>query len=315
MSAADVEQALELLKSNYVNADALNDTEIERAKLEGVLLRLREGAVLTSDSNTPAAPTAPFYSDFVGGHVGYLRIGDLNRANLDALDTSLQSLTTKKIDAAIIDLRASTSSSDFEIAADVAKRFCPKGATLFSLRKAGAKQERTFSSDRDPTFQGVTTVLVDGDTSGAAEALAGALRLRAKALVIGAPTAGRAVQYSDLKLNGGRMLRVAVAQAVLPEAQQIFPGGVKPDIAIEMPAAEKREIFQQSRDKGMAPFLFEPERPHLNEASLMSGRNPEIEAVENAQRRGRSAAQTALHDVVAQRALDVITSISVYAHR
>ena len=41
-------------------------------------------------------------------------------------------------------------------------------------------------------------VLADSDTSGAAEAIAAALRFYNKALVIGQPTAGRAAEYSDL---------------------------------------------------------------------------------------------------------------------
>jgi hypothetical protein len=35
----------------------------------------------------------------------------------------------------------------------------------------------------------------------------------------------------------------------------------------------------------MAPFVFEVDRPHLNEAALLSGTNPEIDASQAAQRR------------------------------
>src|SRR2546423_1546845 len=89
----------------------------------------------------------------------------------------------KKIEALIVDLRASAG-SDFESAAEFAKRFTAKGKTLFTLKKQG-KQDRAFASDRDPAYQGLIVVLADGETAGGAEAFASALRFYDKALVIG----------------------------------------------------------------------------------------------------------------------------------
>lgn len=315
LNSADVQKAIDVLKSNYLKPDALNETELDRAKLEGVLARIGRGAILTAEGSQASQPPSAFYSDILSGHIAYLRPGDISRANVDAMDPVVQSFASKKIDAAIVDLRASSGSSDFEMAAEFAKRFCPKGKLLFTVRKAAARQERTFTADREPAFSGLVIVLADAETSGAAEMIAGALRLHNKALVIGAQTAGRPVEYADFKIAPGKTLRVAVGEAVLPEGNPIFPDGLKPDLAVELPAADKREIFVQSREKGMGPFVFEPERPHMNEAALMAGRNPEIEALEAAQRRGRPSDKGALRDPVAQRALDVVTSISVYQRK
>ncbi len=167
----------------------------------------------------------PFYAEVLDGHIGYMRLGALTAANLKSMDASLQTFRGKKIDAVVIDLRASPATNDFAIAADFAKRFTPPGKPLFTLRKTAAKQERAFVADGTPAFQGLMIVLADGDTAGPAEAIAGVLRLYNKALVIGAPSAGRAVEYADLPLNGGRMLRVAVAEAVLPEGASLVPWG------------------------------------------------------------------------------------------
>jgi hypothetical protein len=158
----------------------------------------------------------------------------------------------------------------------------------------------------------LTIILADGDTAGAAEAIAGAIQLYDRALVVGQPTAGRAVEYSDLKLPSGKILRVAVGEAFLPENRPLFPGGIKPDVPVEMSAADKREVFLQSSAKGMTPFVVENERPHLNEAALISGRNPELEAMEAAQRRGRGPEKATVHDPVLQRALDLVTSIGIF---
>ena len=261
------------------------------------------------------APTA-FYSEIIGGHIGYVRIGSLNAADLQALDKSLSNFAAKKVDAVIVDLRASQATTDLALAAEFAKRFCPKGKTLFTLRKPAARQDRLFNSDRDPAFRGLIMVLTDSDTVGAAEAIAAALRFYNRALIIGQTTAGRAAEYSDLSLPSGKVLRAAAAEMISPDGRSLFPEGMKPDLPVEMSMADKREIFQLSAEKGMGPFVYEAGRPHLNEAALLAGTNPEVEAAEAAQqRRGRSPEKPPTHDPVLQRALDVVTSLEVYQKR
>jgi hypothetical protein len=315
MDSADLKEAIQLLKNNYIKPEALNETELSRAAFEGILTRLGRGVILLPNANAePAEPATPFYAEILEGHVGYLRLGALNKANLDALDTNLQSFAAKKVDAVVLDFRASPATNDFPVAAEFAKRFCPKNKALFTLRKTTARQERTFTSDRDPAYQGLIILLADGDTAGAAEAVAGVIHIYNKAVMIGQQTAGRAVEYSDLKLPSGKLLRVAVGEAVLPEGRPLFPGGLKPDVSVEMAAADKREVFQTSREKGMTPFLTENSRPHLNEAALISGKNPELEAMEAAQRR-KTPEKSSVHDAVLQRALDLVTSIEIFQKR
>ena len=54
----------------------------------------------------------------------------------------------------------------------------------------------------------------------------------------------------------------------------------------------------------------------MNEAALLAGTNPEVEAAEAAQqRRGRAPEKAPPHDPVLQHALDVVTSLEVYQSR
>jgi C-terminal processing protease CtpA/Prc len=316
MGAADLQQAMQLLKSHYIDPEAVNDVELNRAMLSGLLARLGRGVMLLAERSAAAPePQHPFFGEIIDGHIGYLRVGALSQPNLQAIDTMLQGFAGKKVDAVVVDLRASPATNDFASAAEFAERFCAKGKPLFTVRKSAAKQERPFMSNRDPAYRGLMIVLADGDTAGPAEAVAGVLRLYNKALIIGQATAGRAVEYSDLPLHGGRMLRVAVAEAVLPEGRPLFPDGLAPDVPVEMPAADKRIVFEQSLTKGMAPFVFESERAHMNEAALLAGRNPELEAMEAAQKRGRTQEKPLPRDPVLQRALDVVTSLAIYQKR
>jgi Peptidase family S41 len=314
LGESDLQAAVTLLKSNFTNPEAITDAELNRATLEGLLVRMPGGLMLLpGHENAAAESTASFYSEVFEGHVGYLRLGALNSANLKEMDKKLQDFVAKKIDALIIDLRAS-STGDFATAAEFAKRFCPKGKALFTVRKPAARQDRPFNSDRDPAFQGLVVVLSDSDTAGGAEALAAVLRLSDKALIVGETSAGRGVEYSDLPLPSGKILRVASAEVVLADGQPLFPGGVKPDLPVEMPVADTRQIFRLSGEKGMTPFIYETERPHLNEAALIAGTNPELD-IPDAQRRNRAREKQPARDSVLQRALDVVTSLEIYQKR
>ncbi len=314
---ADVQAFITLLKGNFTDPDALTDTELNRATVEGLLLRLPHGITLLpgKEDLSAAAPTA-FYSEIIAGRVGYVRLGSLNNANLQALDKALSGFVAKKVNDLIVDLRASPATSDLSLAAEFAKRFCPKGKPIFTLRKPAGNQDRVFSSERDPAFRGLVMVLTDGDTSGAAEAIAAALRFYNKALVIGQPTAGRAAEYSDLHLSENKIVRLAVAELISPDGSSLFPEGVKPDLPVDMSLVEKRKIFQLSSEKGLDPFIYDAGRPHMTEAALLAGTNPELEVAEAAQqRRGRAPEKPASHDPVLQRGLDVVTSLEVYQKR
>jgi hypothetical protein len=317
LGPADLQAVITLLKSNFTNPDAITDAELNRATVEGLMVRLPRGVMLLpGKESTPSEAPSAFYSEIIGGHIGYLRVGSLTNANLQALDKSLSGSAAKKVDALIIDLRSSPGTSDLALAAEFTKRFCPKGKALFTLRRPAGGQDRVFSSERDPAFRGLVMVLADGDTVGAAEAIAAAVRFYDRALVIGQSTAGRAAEYADLPLPGGKILRVAVAEMISPEGRSLFPEGIKPDLPVEMPMADKRRIFQLSGEKGMGPFVYEAGRPHMNEAALLAGTNPEMEAAEAAQqRRGRAPEKPPPHDPVLQRALDVVTSLEIYQKR
>src|SRR5205823_13942684 len=77
LAPAEIDETIRVLKSNFVDPNALKDQEINRATLEGLLTRLHGGAMLVaSKTMTPESP-APFYSEVLGNHIGYIRIGSL----------------------------------------------------------------------------------------------------------------------------------------------------------------------------------------------------------------------------------------------
>src|ERR1051326_8751301 len=101
LGPADLQAFITLLKSNFTAPDAITDTELNRATVEGLLVRLPRGVMLLSGKeNASAGAPSAFYNELLGANIGYLRLGSLNNANLQALDKSLSAFGGKKVTAA-----------------------------------------------------------------------------------------------------------------------------------------------------------------------------------------------------------------------
>jgi C-terminal processing protease CtpA/Prc len=316
LSQDDVSKAVSALKQTFVRPDALSDPELARATLQGLMDRLAPEASLVTGTGQPET-ASPFYSEIYAARTGYLRLGELTPENVDKAKQALKSWSPKNVAAVVLDLRGTPASSDFETGAALEALFCAKGTGMFTLYAGNAAETgsnsapegHVFSAPADPLFTGILVVLVDEATAESPEAIAASLQKCAKALVVGDTTAGRAFQYRDVPLNGA-LLRVAVAQVLLPDGKKLGDTGLKPDIDVPLGATPKASLMQTVSAKGVESVIQEHDRPHLNEAALVSGSNPEVDEIEAEESGTKPPAP--LIDRQLQSALDLVTSISIY---
>lgn len=305
LDAAQIKLATDTIRANHAESAALDETGMARATLRGLLEGLHPGAELTGDKTEKPAPS-PFRAEILDGRVGYIRLGSVGSESLVQLDAALQDFNAKKTEGVVLDLRATPASEDFPMAAQVCERFVPDGTAMFTLARPSEKKEQTFASTRAPLFQGVIVVLVDEDAAGAAEAIAAALRRHARAMVVGTNTSGRAVEFAVLPLGGGNKLRYAVSEVRVDGLPAIYPRGLEPDLEVAQSPADKKAILDGALDKGIAGYVFENERVQMNEAALVAGTNPEIDAKET---------ESLLIDRPLQRAVDLVTAIKIFRKR
>jgi len=312
LDQAGLQRVIEQLRSSYVDSSALTNQEINQAAVEGLLSRLGPGAGLeTKPQNKQPAPNRPFKSDIIETQFGYVRLGTFTQNDLPQLDATLNNFRNRGVTGLILDLRTMQPESNFQLAADILSRFVPKGKVLFNLVEPKGGAEQAYASSAEPIFTGPLAVLISPDNAGTPEAIAGTLRAQLHALIIGQKTSGRAVEYEHFSIGDNLVLTVAIKELVIPDAPPIFPNGLTPDIAVTFPKPQQDAVLALADQNGVTDYIFDEERPHTNEAALVAGKNPDLDAYEADHANGRSKRQH-LKDVILQRAIDFLTAISVF---
>jgi hypothetical protein len=320
-------QIIDLLKSNYVDHDKLDQKLLNDATVGGILHALGRGAqIMTADeakSNAVRAveiiagtnePLAR--AEIIDPNIGYIRLAEVTENTVSALDGELRAFADAKVEGYVLDLRYADG-TNYAAAAEVASRFVAPNQELFTLKTSqGAPQ----------IFQAVTTphvvapelseaplmVLVNGRTRGSAEALAGVLHAQDRGILVGATTAGSAVAWDDITLDSNRVLRVATAKIELPGDREIFPAGVTPDIPVKIDAKIEREaVLHSATNLTLTATLRPHETRIMSEAELVKSFRGEAESTNSAAPGAEEGDIQKVSDVVLQRAVDILKGIRV----
>ncbi len=303
----ELQTIIDRLRDSYVDPKALTEDEITRATVHGLLARIGPGAFLQRGPDQQITPASrPFKAELIDGQFGYIRLGTLSRDLLPRLDSALSEFRDHGVAGVVLDLRTSDFTDGYPAAAEVLSRFLGSGVPFFRLIGKNGPTERSFSGSSDAIYTGLLAVVIGPDTAGPAEAIGGALKTEGHALLVGEKTAARAVEYQRFPVEPGVFLNVAVAAVRLPNGAALFPGGVHPDIDVKVSAGDEATLLRATDSGSVVPSITEDERAHNNEASLVAGKNPELDALEA---QGTTKAQPPkLKDVVLERALDFLTT-------
>jgi len=190
--------------------------------------------IVRSEVVFPSIAT-PAILDRVGNpvtDVAFIRIELFNVGTDADLATLLDAVTAAGIDQLIIDLRGNQGGL-LVAATDVADQFLDGGVIVRELRRD--EEEHLVEAQPGGAGVGLTlAVLVNENTAGSAEVLAGALRDQGRAIVVGEQTAGQGTLTEPRNLSDGSVLNVSVARWETPNGDLIDGIGIIPDILITL---------------------------------------------------------------------------------
>lgn len=177
--------------------------------------------------------------------IGYVGLSRFSGESGREVGAALQELLAQGATRFILDLRQNGGGLR-DSAVEVADHFLNAGPVLYI--QSQDEDERVFNStDKTLLPAEPLVVLVDGGTASAAEIVAGALRDRDRATLIGAKTFGKGSVQLVFDLSDGSSVHVTSARWLTPDHQQLDQTGLEPDIPIE--------VTQDDIDNGRDPAL------------------------------------------------------------
>jgi carboxyl-terminal processing protease len=129
-------------------------------------------------------------------------------------------------------------------AIDLASDFIPEGLVV---EQKGRQSSEKFEVTRRGRLLGIPViVIINEGSASASEILAGALRDRIKATLVGEKSFGKGTvqEAADLRNNAG--IHVTTAKWLLPSGEWIHDKGIEPDVTVSLPetdaASESAEV-------------------------------------------------------------------------
>ncbi len=305
-----------LIRSNLVG---MSPQDLDRAASLGLVEQLRGRVELLGNSNDTNAPVDRLIANtnIFEDTYGYIRIGTVSSGLGLQFGQDLKQLeSSRPLNGLILDLRFAAG-TDFGAAVDVVDYFT---ATEQLLLKWGGNTGRTKAKSNP--VKTPLAVLINPQTVGAAEALAGMLRISGLAYLVGSPTAGQARTYQEFTLTNGQKLRIGQSPVTLGNGEVISDKGVAPDLFVETTvAAERNYIIDPFSVLSRPPTnttaqVVKPapaSRPTLNEAELVRRHKgtPDPEAAKTSDTKDTPQARTPILDPSLGRALDFLKGLTI----
>ncbi len=304
------DEVFSLVRSNLVGVNA---EELDRLAVDGFLKELGPRVVLidSAEGSEPAGRgSGEVEAQLYRSSIGYLRVGQVDEACNEQVRQRYQELAaSNRLSGLVLDLR-SAGGGDYSAALRVADLFLSEEVPLLNWGE-GLKR----STAKEKAIALPVAVLVDGQTGGAAEALAAMLRQSGVALLIGGRTAGTAGIQRTFPLAGGPFLRVTVADIQLGDARRLSADGLKPDVEVEV--SPRREVASATGRAGLeedadivGPTNSHAPRMRMNEADLVRRWRGEMPSGKPAAVEGEEQ-PAAMRDAVLLRALDLMDGLAI----
>lgn len=311
--APTVAEVVPVLESGYPDFKELH---YEKGDQLADLVARSHGEISLGAVKSDPAAARPIQSLVLPENIVYWRLGSFVPASNWA-DLALQLQTRQDASGIILDLRSNTAPNDYDGAMRIASFFTPVGTRLFVMTDA-SNTPRDFTSTNFlsgtplTVFHGPVMVLVNDQTRGAAEILAACLK-NAGALVMGRSTPGRAAKTQEETLASGKVLSFVTAHVALANGTDLWNHPVVPDITLKIDdQAEKSALARIEEGKVMDVIAGAARRHRLNEASLVSGDDPDLnDFVDSHEKKpeARPPSAPVVQDAVLMAALDSLKAI------
>lgn len=237
--APDFKEVYDLIREHLAGtSDAQLNQVAVRALISNLAPRVSLVTNTTGANNGESATPLVSKSSVFDGTILYVRVARVGDGLANAISEACKKPgRTNKLYGVVLDLRYA-GGDDYAAAAESVDLFARKEQPLFNWGNGMVRSKAKADAIRLPV-----AVLVNGETAGAAEALAAALRETGSGLILGSRTAGEAMVAQDFPLKNGEQLRIATAPIQLGDGTVMSEKGLKPDIAVAVNPVDERAYY------------------------------------------------------------------------
>ncbi len=190
--------------------------------------------------NEDKTPTLSFKE--IQPEVGYLKISRFSERSVSEFNEIVETLKQKNYKKLIIDLRNNLGGNT-ESALYINKQFIKEGILLKEIFKSG-KEDITYADSESVVFPDLQVViLVNKETSSAAEHFASSFQDNKRAKIIGEPTFGKTSIGEYFELKDGSAIHLTIGHWLRSSGESIEGKGVQPDILVQDLVTDKTDAI------------------------------------------------------------------------
>lgn len=216
----------------------------------------RDDIVVRSVSRVEVVEPSPDFP-FLTDRVGYIRLSNFSERTSHELEEALLDLEAAGVRGIALDLRNNPGGL-LTAALQAADKFIPDGPLVHIVGRGDARRTYHASGPTHPRLPMV--VLVNQFSASASEILAGALRDRGIAVLVGETTFGKGLVQTIFGLSDGG-LSLTSARFETAGGHAIHEVGIEPDVVVRLDEQEAAELYDIVRFGSVSP-----EDPQLTRA-------------------------------------------------
>lgn len=162
--------------------------------------------------------------------IAYISISQFASDTGTELKDTLNNMNIKKFKGLILDMRYNHG-GELNAAVQVASYFIPEGPVVYIVDKQGNTDTKMSAG----TYLGMPmVVLVNEESASAAEIVAGAIKDKGTASLVGVKTFGKGIVQTIFPLGGGTSVKLTTAKYLTPNKVDIHKKGIEPDVKVEL---------------------------------------------------------------------------------
>lgn len=164
-----------------------------------------------------------------GKKIGYIHILAFDDVTWDDFSLAYNRLKGENIDGLVLDVRDNPGGS-LDVVLDIADNFLDEG-TIVTTKD---KNDNEIVEKSDADYDDIPMVLIQNENSASAsEILAGALKDRKRAKIVGTQSFGKGIVQKIFDLENGTGAKITISEYFTPSGNKIHKIGVTPDIEVE----------------------------------------------------------------------------------